>query len=161
MYNSSLDTNLSLAPHRSDSLELSKIPVQAMSGRVNFHLVQLSELEESFSRTPNAKDLRQLSRTTGIPKELIVHEVVFAAPDCTLANQYMQWTKQHDLHHMFLKTKTMSTTNYINVHGEDAVRKFLLAMITHGHPYQPVRVVRDARQPITDSLDDTVTYVAP
>ena len=132
-----------------------------MASRADFQLVKVQELEESFSRRLSSKDIRMLSKNTGIPKEYIAHEIVFAAPDCTMARQYIQWTGQQELGPDHVRTKFMNTTRFVQIHGEDSIHKFLRSMITYGHPYQPVRVVRDSRTPPTDSLEDTHAYVAP
>ena len=54
-----------------------------------FNLVKLEELEESFSQPLTKKDMRKLSKNTGIPVAFLIHEIVFAAPDCTMAKNYI------------------------------------------------------------------------
>ena len=132
-----------------------------MAGMPKFNLVKLTELEDSFAQQPTKKDMRNLSKNTGIPAEFLIHEVVFAAPDCTMAKNYIDWTQANDAEHVCLRTRTMNVTSFEQVHGPDAVHQFLRAMIVNGHPYQPVRVVRDSRQPTPTTLEDSHVYVAP
>ena len=126
-----------------------------------FNLVELKELEDSFSQQLTKKDMKKLSKNTGIPVEFLIHEIVFAAPDCTMAKNYIEWTQTNDPEHVYLRTRTMKAASFVQVHGPDAVQQFLRAMIVNGHPYQPVRVVRDSRQPTPTTLEDSHVYVAP
>ena len=126
-----------------------------------FQLVQVQELDDSFAQPLSSKDIKDISRNTGIPKQYVIHEIVFAAPRCNLATSYIQWTKSQDPNDMYLKTKHMDVAKFIDIHGPDSIKKFYNTMMVHGHPYQPVRVVRDSRMAVTDSLDDMLTYVSP
>ena len=127
----------------------------------NFQLVQVLELDDSFAQPMSNKDIKDISKNTGIPKQYLIHEIVFAAPRCNLTTSYIQWTKSQDPDNNYLKTKHMDVAKFIDIHGADSIQKFYNNMMLHGHPYQPVRVVRDSRMAETDSLDAMLTYVSP
>ena len=91
----------------------------------------------------------------------MIHEVVFAAPECSLAAQYIQWCKEQDVEGDHVRTKTLKLVEFERIHGQHAVRLFLRNMTMFGHPYQPVREVRDSRNPVVDTLDNTLAYVSP
>ena len=126
----------------------------------NFQLAQVPELDDSFAQPLSDKDMKDISKNTGIPERYVVHEIVFATPRCNLATNYIQWTKSHDPDNMYLKAKHMDVSKFIDIHGPESIKKFYNTMMIHGHPCQPVRIVRDSRMAVTDSLDDMLTYVS-
>ena len=131
-----------------------------MTTDMKFQLVRLEELEDSFKQPLTRKDMKSLADSTGIPQQFLIHEIVFAAPKCQLTTAYMAWQQEVDVKKVSLRVKTLEPGRYVEIHGQDSLKQFYSTMKTWGHPFQPVRSVRDSRHPVTDSLDSTHTYVA-
>ena len=130
------------------------------STRRPFELVRIQELEQSFQDKPSKEELETMATTFNIPSQYIVHEIVFAAPECRLTTEYINWLNRQPIQQDRLEVRTMTAADYIAVHGQDSITKFYRTMLQFGHPYQPVRVIRDARKPKPSTLNDTLTYVA-
>ena len=128
--------------------------------RLNFELVYLQDLDASFQQVPTKKDKIELASNLGIPVDYLVHEIVFAAPRSRLTEAYKAWQNEQDPEKKSVQVKTMAPDKYIAIHGEDSITQFIFTMMTHGHPLQPVRSIRDSRRPNVETLDDTHTYVA-
>ncbi len=126
----------------------------------NFQMVRISELEQSFQEQLTPKDIKKLAKSTRIPREHLIHEIVFAAPKCKMTYEYISWMKSQDIQPDHVKVRYMEVANYIRVHGSESISQFYTNMVIFGHPHQPVRAVRDSRQPEPDSLDESLVYIS-
>ena len=128
-----------------------------MPSRQPFELVRLQELERFFHQPPTEQDYENITAITSIPRQHRVHEVVFAAPECRLTTEYIEWMNMQPRTKDHLDVRTMPVQDYIKKHGPDAIPTFYASMMAWGHPHQPVRVVRDARRPKPADFKDCVT----
>ena len=129
------------------------------SAHAPFEVVRMEELEPSFWTKPTKADTEVIVKKFKIPIDHIKHEILFPVPDCALGIEYLTFVDEHIRQHgqgtggaTILQARTMPVKDFIDVHGMDGLRRFMNNMRVFGSPYQPVRLVRDDRIPVTTEL---------
>ena len=97
----------------------------------------------------------------------IKHEILFLVPDCVLGREYLKYVDEHIRQHgkgeggaAILEARTMPVKDFIEVHGMEGIKRFINNMTVFGSPYQPVRLVRDDRIPVTTEFVSNLVYTS-
>ena len=128
-------------------------------------MVTMGELTDEFQQGPSPEEKRTMAERFGIPLEHAVHEIVFSVPAGSAGDAYVRFSEQHIQQHgkgegaeTYIQARTMPVREFLEVYGMAGLRDFVRSMQRNGHPYQPVRVFRDARIPLTLELESNAVY---
>ena len=131
-----------------------------------FMMVPVTELPSTFQHVITEKDLESLSTLLKIPSQFVKHEIVFAVPICDIGLAYKQWfqtqvaTMTPTQQALYVEPRMTSVSDYVKCHGLEGLRDFHSSLHDRGHPFQPVRVLRDSREQKSETLTDTMAYRA-
>ena len=131
-----------------------------------FMMVPVTELPATFQNIITEQDLDSFAVLLKIPSQFVKHEIVFAVPICDIGMAYKHWfqtqaaTMTPSQQALYVEPRMTSVSDYVKCHGLEGLRDFHSSLHERGHPFQPVRVLRDAREQKPDTLTDTVAYRA-